>query len=762
MKRQRTTEQISQTGKINLQSINRKPKSRTHLPQPADMKSRLIAVIIILIVTFVSYYPALDNELTNWDDKQYVVENPHLKSFSGETIKAIFSEKSYMGNYHPLTMLSLNVDYAIGGELEDGSINPYPFHLINIILHLIVTLLVFQFAYKLSGRILVAFIAALLFGTHTLHVESVAWVSERKDVLYSIFFVGGLSAYLNYVDTKKTRHYIAALILFILSLLSKGQAVSLAVTLVAIDYFRDRKYFSVRILVEKIPFLLLALGFGIFAVMAQGEGDAIADEEQYELHKRIGFAAYAYMQYLLKLMLPLDLTAMYPYPDIVTKKIPPHYYLGLIPAAISIWAIFKTYKTNKAVTFSIAFFIINIFLLLQFIPVGSAVHADRYAYIPSIGFYLLIGFGAQYFVEIKPKKQSVLYGIIGMYALVLAALTFQRCDIWQDSMSLWNDTIKKQPKAVTAWNNRGSELDRMAKAAMDRNDNATAITLRQKAIQDFTAAINGKPDYSNAMYNRGSSAYEIAKVTRDTILLKNALTDLTNAIKYNQRFAEAYHHRGNTTAELADYRTNPQKQNLMWEAAVKDMNIAIELKQTDGNFYVNRGVTKGKLGKLDEAVTDFDTALQLSGESETIYSNRGLAKARKAANYQNSQSVETEKGKKYIHYPEITDINERKKFANENYSQAISDYNAALKLKPDFLTGYYNRAIAFLNSENPNAAISDLDFVLKKDANFTDAWFMRAQAYMKMGNTKQSCMDFAKARDLKHPYAQAYLDAYCK
>ncbi len=757
MKRQHNA---TPSGKTEQKTVSKSPKFKALQSESSSLQTRLIALFITLIVTFVAYYPALDNELTNWDDKQYVVENPHLKSFSGETVKAIFSEKSYMGNYHPLTMLSLNVDYAIGGEDADGNINPYPFHLINVLLHLLVTLLVFQFSYKISGRLMVAFVAGLLFGTHTLHVESVAWVSERKDVLYSVFFVGGLSAYLNYIDKKKVGYFVLSLVLFLLSLLSKGQAVSLAVTLVAIDYFRDRKLFSGKVILEKVPFFLLAIGFGLFAVYAQQQGDAIADEEKYELHKRVGFAGYAFMQYILKLILPVNLSAMYPYPDIVKQTIPAYYWLGLMPSILTIWAFLKTYKTNKPIAFSILFFVINIFLLLQFLPVGSAVHSDRYAYIPSIGFYLLLGFTAQYLLEKKNFNRNILYGITGAYALILTILTMQRSEIWKDSMTLWNDTIAKQPKAVTAWNNRGSEIDRMAKKLADNNDNQQAVSLRMKAILDFTEAIKGKPDYANAMYNRGSSRYEICKVTRDTLMLKDALADFTEAIKYDARFAEAYHNRGNVTAELADFMTNTQKQSSAWRSALQDFDIAIGMKSDDGSFYVNRGVTKGKLGQLDAAIVDFDFALKLGGENESVYSNRGLAKSRIAANYLNTQTEAVTK--KFLYYPENQEIEKRKQLAQQFYAEAIADYDKALKIKPKFLTGYYNRAIAYLNSDKPNEAIRDADFALNLDPKFSEAWILRGQAHLKLNDTKQSCMDFAKARELGHPYAQAYLDAYCK
>ena len=194
-----------------------KEKKIASKTQSISNKKILIAIFGIVLISFIAYFPTFQNEITNWDDNKYITENPLLKELNGETISRMFlssdSEELYwMGNYHPLTMLSLNINYQMTGEDEEENINPFIFQLTNILLHLICTILVFFITYLLFKNFPVALMTALLFGVHTLHVESVSWISERKDVLYSVFYFSSLLFYIKYVLENKTKNYIFALI----------------------------------------------------------------------------------------------------------------------------------------------------------------------------------------------------------------------------------------------------------------------------------------------------------------------------------------------------------------------------------------------------------------------------------------------------------------------------------------------------------------------------------------------------------------------
>ena len=207
----------------------------------------ILSLCLILAIPAISFFPSLKNDFLNWDDPQYVTENKMITELSWRNIETIF-DSIYMGHYHPLTLLSYALEYRF------FKLNPFAYHLTNLILHLINGLLVFWLIWMLKGGVLTSLVVSLLFGIHPLHVESVAWISERKDLLCSFFFLGSLVVYLTYLKTRRRRFYFLSLFLFLLSLLSKSMAVTLPLVLVLCDYLLDRK-FDRKCLIEKIPFL---------------------------------------------------------------------------------------------------------------------------------------------------------------------------------------------------------------------------------------------------------------------------------------------------------------------------------------------------------------------------------------------------------------------------------------------------------------------------------------------------------------------------
>jgi protein O-mannosyl-transferase len=668
-------------------------------------------IAIIAFVTFLSYSSALKNDIINWDDDQYIVKNPWLQDLSKENTKQIFSE-FYMGNYHPLAMLSLSLDFQIGGLDKKGEIKPGIFHFTNLLLHIFNTLLVFWLVFLLFSRKEIAIISSLLFGLSTLHVESVAWISERKDVIYALFFIASLIAYVYYVKRRKIKYYIYALILFIFSLFSKGQAVSLAITLFAIDYLFNRKLLDKKLLLEKLPFLVLALIFGIIAIKAQKAGNALQEVDSYEFYKRIGFAGYAFTQYIFKLFIPEGLSAINAYPDIINKSIPAYYWLFLIPAIFSVLAFFYYLKRSKIVAFCIAFFIINIFLLLQLIPVGSAIWADRYSYIPSIGYYSLIAWLIYQLIAKINTNRALVYGLTGVYLIAIAYTSYERCKIWGDSMDLWNDTIKNSPEAVVAWNNRGSIKDK-------EKDH-------QGAIEDFTQAIIRKPDYKHAFYNRGTAKKNLADLKKDSMLVKSAIEDFNMAIKIDSVFVEAFRNRAQAEESLADYAKSEIQKTTLLNEALRDLDKTISINPNTESALVSRGVVKGKLNRFDQAIEDFNQAIALAPDSASAWSNRGLAKDFKM-----------------------------------DFKGAIADYTKAIQLNPLFEKAFYNRGISYRKLNDINASIKDFTEAIRLSPNMTEAYYYRGLNYVLIKNMDFACKDFDNAARQGNIAAKQQLAIYC-
>lgn len=585
-------------------------------PQKSTQDNTLLFIGITILITFLAYYNSLKNGFTNWDDDLYVTDNPFIRALSAESIKNFFSSFRN-GNYHPLTWLSLAIDYKI------AELKPFQYHLTNLLLHIGNTIIVFFIVKKLFQNIRIAFASALLFGLHTIHVESVVWIAERKDVLYTFFFFLSINSYLNYLNKLHKKHLVLSLLFFILSAFSKGQAVSLALSIIAIDIFKQRNIRSKNIIIEKIPYLLIAFIFGAIAIKAQHSAEAIFDNSSRNFFDRILFASYGFVNYVLKLIYPFKLSAIYPYPP--KGKIGIEFWACLLACIALIYFTAKSLSKNKILFFCITFFTVNIFFVLQLIPVGNALMADRYSYIPSLGFFILLAYYFNKLVENKKYKFLVSIGFT-IYLGILFTLTINRNKIWESSVTLWTDTTKKYPQAEVAWNNLGSTFNNSNKYA--------------EAIQCYDNALKANPLYADAYSNRGMSKKNAGDY-------KNAITDLDQSIKLKPINVFAYATKGTTliylndlpaasacfekaldwdpnSAEALSGRGVVKTKNKDLTGALDDLNRSVMLRPNHPETISNRGIAKAEAGDLQGAINDFNLSLQIKPKQAGPYVNRGM------------------------------------------------------------------------------------------------------------------------------------------
>lgn len=725
---QKKKEEVKKTNnQVNKQEKKNIENEISTESKPKKIKVIWLWILTIVAATFIAYSPIFQNDFTNWDDKGYVLENNVAKQgISWQTVTDAFWNKKYqMGNYHPLAMFSLAVDYEIGQtkfaknlsksitgkefvyEKEEADTVPLPFVFTNLFLHILSTIILFWLIYELLSsydnkkRFFAAFITSLLFGVNAIHVESVVWISERKDVLYTFFFMASLLCYLKYLTKKKVYLYVLSIFLFILSLLSKGQAVSLAVTLVAIDFFKGRKLLNIRVILEKVPFFILAAIFGVIAIFAQKSGSAIHDINEFNIIYRFVFAAYGLTMYIVKAIVPYDLAAIYPYPIFINNHPPFWFWFFIIPAlglvGTLVWALIKN---KKDISFGLLFYFLNIFLLLQFIPVGSAIMADRYAYIPSIGFLFLIAVIYNRLAVNKGLEKILFVGIIGL-SIFWISKTYAQTKIWSNSIKLWSNTVRVSPHAPVAWNNKGS--------AMSKNEQ------KIEAINDYSNAISIKDDYYHAYYNRGTARKDVAVDAKDIKIKQKffleAIADFDTAIVINPDFTEAYYNKGVTLDNMNQL-----------DSAMKNYNIALEKNPKHADAYVNRGVVKGKMGDFDGAIADFKHSLTLKPNSASAYSNLGLA---------------------HDHTKE--------------YDKAIEFYSISISLNPKNAETYMNRAFSYAHKKDYNSAIADCSRTIKRDQNHVRAYYYRAFYYLKTNENEKACADFNHAGILGYkPAIQAY------
>lgn len=490
-----------------------KPKGK----KESKKKTDFLWLGMIILVTLITLFPTLKNEFVNWDDIVYIMNNDMIKSFSRENFWKIFS-LFYMGNYHPFSILSFAFDYSIFG------MDPFGYHFHNLIIHLVNVCLVYFFIWYLSGKKrLTSLIIALLFGIHPMHVESVVWISERKDLLYTAWYLLGLIAYLFYIKTSARKYYFWCLIAFLFSLLSKAQAVTFPMILILLDYVVSRKV-TRTVIVEKIPFFVLSLVFGIIAIYAQRADDAL-NPIGIQWYEALFFGQYSFIVYILKFFIPFSLSCLHTYPLNDAGSAPLYIYFSPVVFLILFIVILKTWKTRRYITFGILFFLFSIFPVLQFLPVGQAIIAERYTYIPYIGLSILVVFFILEFgTKISPKGlRTSLAAILVSILIVFAYVSRERTKVWKDSISLWSDVIEKYPDAVTAYVNRGfiyNQYEKHQEAIVDCNTgmeldstnyklycNRGIAHLRLKkyelAIVDFSLTIKREPDYFQAYMERG-------------------------------------------------------------------------------------------------------------------------------------------------------------------------------------------------------------------------------------------------------------------
>jgi len=544
---------------------------------------RWAALGCVLVVTAITLQPSLDNGFTNWDDPQYLTENARLQSIGTRGYwQAIHPVVA--GNYHPLTMLTLAWDHQRARARDasgDGRLAARPFHFTSLVLHLGNTALVFFFAFLLGGRrLVVAIVSALFFGVHPLHVESVAWVSARKDVLYALFYVASLILYLGYKRNGKAWAYALCLLAFILSLLSKPAAVVLPVILLLLDDYLDDAV-RWRSLVEKIPFLLGSIAMGIVTLGAQTASGAVS-HASFSFLERCVLAGYGFTTYWVKLIAPVSLSALYPFPQRLSGT---HFAMAVVAAAIGAVALWS-YRRQKSLFFAIAFFAVNVALVLQFFPVGAAIVADRYTYVAYIGLFFLAGIGLDRILQrSSAASRYAALGLCAAAALGCAWASHERSRIWRDSPTMWSDVIARFPDtAYKAYAGRGAHFRQQGDA--------------RRAIADFDRAIAIDPAYYKTYLSRANAYRDLGKKGGAEAFLQKSLEDLDAAVALRGDDPDVYNSRALTHFHLGHA-----------EAALEDFAAALQRDPAHVDAYKNRARLYLAVDRPEQAYRDYTSYL---------------------------------------------------------------------------------------------------------------------------------------------------------
>jgi len=546
--------------------------------EPIKTERLLLFSGILLVLTFISFYPSLKNNFINWDDNAHVFENQILTKSFPEAAKYFFGQHTVIGNYIPLTMMVYFIEHHFAG------LNPKVFHAVSLFFHLLNVLLVFWFTILLSQKKLnVAFIVALFFGIHPMHVESVAWISAMKDLLYSFFFLLGLIFYYKYLlrldsqtinqkneEVRQTTISnnkfflipISVLVFFLLSLLSKPAAIVFPLILLTVDYYAGRAL-DKRIWIEKIPYFLLSIVFGIIAYRAQAADRLLHDD--YSMFHKIIFASHSFLQYITKFFIPTNFSIFYPYPLIENGGLTLDYFVAPLMVFFVVLLILKTLKTTQIFFFGFLFFTIHLILVLQIISIGDAIFAERYTYLSYLGPLFVVANGYQKILDWLSNRSKLVQflpiALASTIAICCVYISHQRCKIWKNDDSIATDLLKKHPNDRLALNNKGfilmeqgrhnEAIELFRKAVTIRPDYVMArvnLTNAYLALNDFDAAVANldsalvyAPNDFNLLNNKALFLFQQKKYSEATVFYKRSLAEKKDAINVYINLAECYY-----------------------------------------------------------------------------------------------------------------------------------------------------------------------------------------------------------------------------
>lgn len=681
------------------------------------------SLIIVLLVTAVVFLPCLSADfIANWDDDAYILNNPFIKEWNWENIKYIFTSL-HRGLYKPLTLLTFMAEYTLAGP------NPLVFHATNIILHLLNCALVFAVAARLApGAAVIPFTTALLFGIHPMHVESVAWIAERKDVLYSAFFLGSLLAYLKYKADNSRRHYLVSCALFLCSLLVKPMGITMPFILLLTDWFVGRKLDRAA-LTDKVFYLVAAGACAVFSVHTTSEAGAIFSFPNYTRFDNalVGFMGTAL--YTIRLFVPVGLSAIYPLPAKASGHMPALYYAVPFLVIAFYAALFRFFRHNRPILFGAAFMLLSILPGLQFIPSAPTVAFDHYSYIAYIGPFLCAAIFMDRFLsrtgaeKAEMRNALIAAGIVA--CVLLGAASFNRCMVWKNPLTLFSDVLEKYPEAAIGYTARGNTYLLMGD--------------REKAFDDLNKSLSIQ-DSASARMNRATIYRTIGKP-------ELALEDLQTVIKKYPEVTGLYVNMGGTYEMLGDKAK-----------ALECYGKAIELNPEDFNAYTNRAIMAFERQDFEKAEADYEKAILLSkGYSAAAQYNYGLllqARGRaENALARFSRAIELDPS-----FPSARLARGNICFALGDFTCARDDYGMLLDRGMEMPELRAKRAAAMFNLGDKKGALEAFDELLRRNPADLDGTFNRGMLKVAMGDNEGAIADFGKTLSLKPDSAPAYLN----
>jgi tetratricopeptide (TPR) repeat protein len=706
------------------------------------LRSPPLLCLLLVFVTFMVYLPALRNDFVNYDDSDYVTANPHVQSgLKWENIQWAITT-GHASNWHPITWVSHMLDCQLFGQ------QPAMHHLVSVLFHIANTVLLFVLLNGMTGAVWRSVIVAGLFALHPLHVESVVWASERKDVLSAFFFLLTLISYSLRFPSPITHHatrlqhptfyYALALLFFALGLMSKPMLVTVPFLLLLLDYWPLQRFqpstFSLkpstllRLIAEKVPFLALSVASCVITFLVQRKGGAVSTTISFGA--RAANAVVSYVHYVLDMFWPNHLSVLYPHPGTwpVLQVVASAIFLVVVTAAV-------LFSVRKHPYLAVGWFWFLGMLVpaIGFVQVGIQCRADRYTYLPLIGLFVMITWGVADLLthfsekEIEESSSSLSPGeragvrgnetsarqqvsdpslvfVTGLCLFsfaVCALVTSRQISYWRNSETLFRRAVQVTQKNYLAYNNLGFYLSNRGEVG--------------EAMENYRKSLAIKPDYEDAHNNLGY-AYAAQKKYPE------AIAEYEAALRIRPNHPEVHNNLGNALGDTGRA-----------DEAIAHYMITLHQKPEHADAHNNLGVALAMKGRFDEAIEHFHAALRYKPNDASAHSNLG-----------NTYGMQGKFDLAIPEYIEAIRLNPKDSQAQNNLGitlfkqgkadEAISHYRAALDIKPNDPEIHYNWGVALLQQGKQPEALAHFTEAVRLKPDYAEA---QAQLHALSGAPRQ-------------------------
>jgi tetratricopeptide (TPR) repeat protein len=709
-------------------AIAPRPAWREKLDSPTWLSA------LLFLATALLYLPIGRNDFVNYDDPDYVTSNAQVQSgFSRTSLIWAFTTGA-ASNWHPLTWLSHMLDWQLFGDKAGGH------HLVSIAFHAVNAALLFLVWRRLTGAHWQSALVAALFAWHPLHVESVAWASERKDVLSAFFFLLTLGAYARYAHSRslpvpsvsggsknemvgaksKARraettitepartnaawsYYFLALGLYALGLLSKPMLVTTPFVLLLLDYWPLARIALAEspqsgpdggnrptlgsgwagLVLEKMPFFALSIASSIVTFNVQKHGGAVSTS--ITVGARLANAVVSYVRYIVKMLWPVDLSVLYPHPGSwpVWAVILSCAILLLISAGVLIGARRRPYLVTGWL-----WFLGMMVPVIGLVQVGIQSMADRYTYLPMIGLFVIIVWGLSELPPLRAEYRKLAVPFTTMVLVLCVSITERQLGFWRNSETLFKRATQVTTRNYLAHNNLGFWFSNQGRMA--------------EAMEEYEKSLKINPNYEDALNNMG---YALANLKR----YPEAIGYYLAALRVHPDHAEVHNNLGNALSETGQI-----------EEAMKHYRATLKQVPTHANAHNNLGIALAMQGKLDEAIPHFEAAIRTNPKYASAHSNLGNALA-----------------------------------AQHKIAEAVKEYQEAIRLQPGDSQSHNNLGNGYAEQGRLDEAITQYSEALRLNTNNPEAHYNLGLALGRQGKRQDAVEHFSAALRLKPDYADA-------